>query len=286
MTHPVFTQRIAVLATMHHKEKAIAPILERELGLRVMVPEGLDTDAFGTFTRDRERPGTQVEAARLKAEKALELTGETLAIASEGVFAPHPSFPAIPCNRELVLLLDKTNQLEIVGQEFSLETNYSHTTVQDFQSALTFAEKVGFPEHGLVVMVSQSSKQPDEIFKGITSERQLLEAVMIALERSPNGTIHLETDMRALYNPTRMAVIEKATHDLVKKINCACPACATPGFELVERRPGLPCGLCGLPTPLTHIALYRCQRCEFTQEILFPDGLEVADPAQCNYCNP
>ncbi|WP_421658744.1 DUF6671 family protein [Leptothermofonsia sp. ETS-13] len=286
MAHPLFTQRIAVLATMHHKEKAIAPILEQELGIQVIVPEGLDTDAFGTFTRDRERPGTQVEAARLKAEKALDLTGETLAIASEGVFAPNPSFPAIPCNRELVLLLDKANQLEIVGQEFSLETNYSHTTVQDFQAALKFAEKVGFPEHGLVVMVSQSAKHPDEIFKGITSERQLLDAVTLALERSPNGTIHLETDMRALYNPTRMAVIEKATLDLVKKINCVCPVCSTPGFELIERRAGLPCGLCGLPTFLTHTALYRCQKCDFSQEIFFPDGMEVADPAQCNYCNP
>ena len=41
----------AVLATMHGKERAIAPLLQRTLGLAVKVPPGLDTDRFGTFSR-------------------------------------------------------------------------------------------------------------------------------------------------------------------------------------------------------------------------------------------
>jgi DNA-directed RNA polymerase subunit RPC12/RpoP len=286
VSHPVFQGRVAVLATKHQKERVIAPILEQELGVRVVVPEGFDTDQFGTFNRDRPRAGTQQQAARIKARAVLELTGETLAIASEGSFAPHPSFPMIPANRELVLLFDQMNDLELVGEELSIETNYSHQTIRSYAEALQFAEKAGFPEHGLVVMVSQSTQNPAEIFKGITQEQQLEEVVTAVLERSPDGTCHIETDMRALYNPTRMGVIAIATRNLVKLVQQECPACNTPGFTVIERQPGLPCGLCGSPTNLTHTAIYQCARCSFTQKIPFPDEMQFADPAQCSYCNP
>lgn len=282
----LFQGRVGMLATMHHKEKVIAPILEQKLGVQVVVPNHFDTDRFGTFTRDRARTGNQRQAARSKAEQVLELTHETLAIASEGTFLPYPSFPAIPSNHELVLLLDRANGIEVVGEAFSLETNYSHRTIKTVEQALEFAEKIGFPEHGLVVMLHPSSQQADEIVKGIVSEEKLIEVVGSMLKRSPSGTVHLETDMRALYNPTRMKVIEQATIDLVRTIQQACPQCNWPGFALMERRVGLPCGWCGLPTSLTHMAIYRCQKCEFQQEQWFPDGIETADPAQCAYCNP
>ncbi|MGV0104674.1 DUF6671 domain-containing protein [Nostoc sp. DSM 114160] len=113
----LFNDRLAVLATMHQKEKVIAPLLEQELGINVIVPQDFNTDIFGTFTREVKRPGTQIAAAKFKAEKALEFTGENLAIASEGSFTPHPLVPYIYCNREIVFFLDKINNLEIIGQE-------------------------------------------------------------------------------------------------------------------------------------------------------------------------
>jgi DNA-directed RNA polymerase subunit RPC12/RpoP len=284
--HPLFANRVAVLATMHHKEKVIAPILEQELGIKVIVPQNFDTDCFGTFTREVKRIGNQIEAARLKAETALLVTGETLALASEGTFGPHPSSPFIPCNREIVILVDKTKELEIVGQELSIETNFSSKIVESLQEAQDFADAVGFPEHALVVMLSSSAKSKDEIIKGITTTEQLLEAVQFALSNSENGKVYIETDMRALYNPTRMKNITKATHDLVSKLNSACPNCSCPGFGLVQKRKGLRCAYCNLPTQLTLAAIYKCQKCSFSQEILFPDGLQQADPSQCMYCNP
>lgn len=66
-----FQNRVCILATMHKKEQAIAPLLEKELEVKVVVPEAFNTDIFGTFTRDIKRLGTQLEAARLKAKKAL-----------------------------------------------------------------------------------------------------------------------------------------------------------------------------------------------------------------------
>ncbi|HEY9641099.1 MAG TPA: DUF6671 family protein, partial [Coleofasciculaceae cyanobacterium] len=284
MIHPFFANRVGVLATMHRKEKVIAPILEQELGIQLQVPENLNTDRFGTFTRDRDRPGDQRSTARLKAESALDLTGESLAIASEGSFGPHPSLPMIACNRELIVLVDRVHKLEIFGQEISIETNYRYTTVRSVEEAQIFAQTIGFPEHGLVVMPDASTQNPHDIVKGIVSEAELLTVVTEALRRSP--TLHLETDMRALYNPTRMNVIAKAAINLVAVIQSACPQCTYPGFEPVEYRTGLPCALCHFPTALTRVAIYHCQHCGFRQEKLFPDGIEAADPAQCQYCNP
>ncbi|NJK28340.1 MAG: hypothetical protein HC925_07555, partial [Coleofasciculaceae cyanobacterium SM2_3_26] len=94
MGHSYFENRVAAIATMHQKERAIAPIVEPALGIKTMVPPQFDTDAFGTFTRDVDRAGSQVDAARRKAQKALEVTGHTLAIASEGSLCfPIPAFP-------------------------------------------------------------------------------------------------------------------------------------------------------------------------------------------------
>ncbi|MEM9818854.1 MAG: DUF6671 family protein [Cyanobacteria bacterium P01_D01_bin.6] len=281
-----FAGRVAVIATMHHKERAIAPSLESALGVKTRVPPEFNTDSFGTFTRDVKRPTDQLNTARLKAAAALAATGETLAIASEGSFGPHPQIPFVPCDRELVLLLDRQHQFEIVGEALSTDTNHRAKTVHTVQEALDFAQTVGFPTHGVVVMRAANDCPPETIFKGITTEARLTEAVTLTLAQSPVKTAHIETDMRALYNPTRMKVIAKATQDLIRAIEHQCPNCDCPGFSIIRHNPGLPCELCGLPTLLTLSVSYHCQRCQFQQTKRFPDSRPVADPADCPYCNP
>ncbi|MDQ2100088.1 MAG: hypothetical protein QQW96_20870 [Tychonema bourrellyi B0820] len=286
MNPHLLLNRVAVLATMHQKEQVMAPILERELGVKILVPADLDTDSFGTFTREVKRLGTQIEAVRLKATKALEIAGETLAFASEGTFGPHPGMPYLPANREIVILLDIANNLELIGEYFSVETNYSHQLVSCTEEAQVFAKKVGFPEHALVIVVGDSTKDYAEIVKGIVTEKQLFDVVNAALKKSSRGQVHVETDMRAMYNPTRMKNIENATLDLVKKFYHFCPECGWPGFKVAERKIGLPCGLCHFPTQLVRSQIYQCQNCSYTKEELFPNGRETADPSQCQYCNP
>jgi hypothetical protein len=282
----LFTNRVAVLATMHQKERVIAPILAKEFGIKVTILEDFNTDLFGTFTREIKRLGTQIEAARFKAEKVLELTGESLALASEGSFAPHPSFPYISSNREIVILIDKQNNLEIIGEEFSTDTNHNYQTISSLEEAFNFTQKVGFPEHGVIVMTEENPQDSKGVFKGITTEAQLVEAVNFTLANSPTGTAHIETDMRAMYNPTRMKNIEKATLNLISKIKSVCPQCSTPGFEITQRVQGLPCVMCSAPTILTKSVIYQCKKCSFKTEKLYPDGIEFADPGQCMYCNP
>ncbi|GAB4376541.1 MAG: hypothetical protein Kow00121_23810 [Elainellaceae cyanobacterium] len=291
LTVRLFQGRIAVLATMHHKEQVIAPLLETELGMQVHLPSAfeidLDTDQFGTFTRDIKRPADQLNTARLKIQAALDKTGQTLGIASEGAFGPHPALPYLPCDREMVVLIDREHDLELVGQVVALETNYSHCQIRSYKEALEFGHKAGFPQHGLVVIAGVATGEVvdrQKLIKGIVTAAQLQEAVSWALTQAE--TVQVETDMRALYNPTRMKVIEQATQELLKQVKSVCPECEMPGFSVIERRPGLPCSLCRLPTSLIRTAVYQCQVCQFSQEILFPDGVEMADPTYCSYCNP
>lgn len=275
-----FLDRTGVLATMHQKEQAIAPLVEQALGLELHVPSDFDTDRFGTFTREVKRPAAQLETARLKAIAAMEQTGLSVGIASEGAFGPHPLLPYLATNRELVLLIDRDRNLELVGEYTSTETNFSHTEVNSPEAAQDFAAKAGFPNHALVVM----GKAERLIAKGITSVAELIEAVEAALRT--DGVAHLETDMRAMHNPTRMKAIAAATQHLIQQFQQRCPQCDWPGFAIAEREPGLPCELCHAPTELTLAVMYRCRACHFTQRNLFPNGMEAADPGQCPYCNP
>lgn len=278
-----FRDRTGALATMHQKEQVMAPILEQELGIQIVVPL-INTDEFGTFTRNIKRAGDQLNAARLKAEKAMALTELTLGFASEGSFGPHPSIPFLACDYEIVLLSDREHELELVGQALSTETNYAYQRITSVEAALAFAQKIDFPTHGLVAMSDAQPTQLLHIFKGITDEDQLIETVTWLLKKF--GQAHLETDMRAMHNPTRMNVIAEATRDLIDKINQRCPQCGYPGFGPVERQAGLPCALCGSPTELILAVTHRCQKCDFSSVSYFPDGQESADPGQCSYCNP
>jgi predicted Zn-ribbon and HTH transcriptional regulator len=210
---------------------------------------------------------------------------EEIAIASEGSFAPHPLIPYIYANREIIIFLDQENDLEIIGEVFSMETNFNHQTISSLEEAEEFAQKVGFPEHGLVISFDNISTGKTEFIKGITSKENLINSVETAIKNT-NGKFHIETDMRAMYNPTRMKNIAFATQDLINKINSLCPQCNTPGFMINQKIPGLPCELCHQPTSLIKAVIFQCQKCNFTQQQLFPNNQEFADPSLCEYCNP
>ncbi|MTJ49742.1 DUF6671 family protein [Dolichospermum sp. UHCC 0259] len=281
----IYNNRVAILATMHNKEKVISPLLKEHLGINVIVPEGLNTDVFGTFTREIQRPDTQVITARLKAQKALEMYEEKIVIASEGSFTPHPLIPYIYANREIIIFLDQENNLEIIGEIFSMETNFNHQTISCLEEAEEFAQKIGFPEHSLIISFDNVSLGKTEFIKGINSKENLINSVEIAI-KSTNGKFNIETDMRAMYNPTRMKNIALATQDLINKINSLCPQCHTPGFIINQKIPGLPCELCHQPTSLIKAVIFQCQKCNFSQQQLFPNNQEFADPSLCEYCNP
>lgn len=86
--------KTAVVATMHGKERVIIPTLA-PLGLAFLPRPPIDTDRFGTFTRDIRRAGSQKEALAAKARAGLAAAPEAdYAVASEGALArPAKSHP-------------------------------------------------------------------------------------------------------------------------------------------------------------------------------------------------
>lgn len=145
-----FQDVLAVLATMHGKERVIAPPLGRFLGLRVEPARGLDTDRFGTFSRDVERTGSQLDAAHAKIAAACVASPRIrVGLASEGSFGPHPFLPFV---REIVVLIDRQVGLDLIGHYADLGVNFAHAVVSDVGAVIAFVERVGFPEHGVIVM--------------------------------------------------------------------------------------------------------------------------------------
>lgn len=277
-----FKGRKAVIATKHKKEEVIAPILENELGLICVTIKELDTDKFGTFSGEIERVGDPVTILRKKCLMAIETSGINVSVANEGSFGSHPTIFFARADDELIMLLDKENDIEIIERELSLETNFDGTEIKSVDELLAFAGKIGFPSHGIIL------KKAKENFTGIIKESRTIDELIINYEilKNTDGSAYAETDMRAMYNPSRMRTIAKATEKLVQKIKSLCPECGTPGLGVVETENGLPCSMCSVPTRSTLKHIYRCQKCTFQMDKKYPFDKQVEDPQYCDFCNP
>jgi hypothetical protein len=280
--HKFFEGRSIVIATKHKKQHAIAPLLEKELGVICIVPEKLDTDVLGTFCGEIERTLSPIDAAKQKCMLAMELTGTDLAVASEGSFGAHPLLYFLPADDELLVLIDKKNGLEITVREVSTKTNYNAKEVSSEEDLLAFAQSALFPGHGLIL--KDKKEGYTAIAKGIVDAKELLETFRRFMKSY--GSVYVETDMRAHMNPSRMEVIEETTKKLIAKIKTTCPSCQTPGFGIKDTTPGLPCENCKAPTKSTLYHVYACQKCNHTHEAYFPNGKQEEDPTYCDRCNP
>jgi len=278
----MFEGRRLLVATNHGKEQVIAPILERVLGVHCLVDDSFNTDQFGTFTGEMERNDNALDTVRNKCRKAMEHTGLDLVVASEGSFGAHPTIFFAKLNEELLLLVDAKNGLEISVREWSLETNFDGQQVASLAELFEFVNRVQFPSHALILRKSATDMQ--EIEKGILDWAKLGESFLYFMQQF--GSVYVETDMRAMCNPSRMRVIEKTTFQLVEKIQSLCPTCAAPGFGCVGATPGLPCEMCNMPTNSVLSLTYSCLKCGETSEKKYPNDKRYEDPTYCNWCNP
>ncbi|MFT5847509.1 MAG: hypothetical protein ACJARX_002143 [Psychroserpens sp.] len=278
----MFKGRRLVIATKHKKENVIAPLLEDAFGVSCFVIDGFDTDALGTFTGEIERELDPINTARQKCLMAMDACNCDLGIASEGSFGAHPSIVFASADDEFLIFIDKKNNLEIIARVLSMETNFNAKQLATEKDLFDFAEFVKFPSHGLILRKSKNDNT--NVFKGIVNQNQLEEAFSSLIEKF--DSIYVETDMRALYNPSRMNVIETATKTLVEKIKSSCPQCHTPGFDVTDTKKGLQCDLCGSPTKSILSFMYSCQKCNFKKEDLYPHKKTTEDPMYCDYCNP
>lgn len=278
----MFAGRELIVATKHHKEKIIGPLVASVLQVKVITSDAFDSDVFGTFTGEVKRTDDALLCARNKCKAALALSGLDLAVASEGSFGPHPSLFFATANEELILLYDQKNKCEFTARALSLATNCDQKEIHSVAELKAFALKAKFPSHALILR--KEKNEFSDCVKGITDWDEL----NTCFERLIAGgkSVHIETDMRALYNPMRQEVILQATQNLIDRLLSECPSCKLPGYGFTQSRPGLPCGLCGFPTKSVIVHEFGCQFCNHTSEALYPNGKKKEDPMYCSNCNP
>lgn len=277
-----FKNRTVVIASIHQKETVIAPILEKELGVHCITATHINTDNFGTFSGEVERQQSPLSTAKLKCLAALANTNYDIAIASEGSFGAHPSLYFVPADEEIIFLLDTKNEVEIVASVISTNTNFNGCVIHNFNELKDFAIKAKFPSHGLIL--KDAEKKFTHVIKGITNWSHLEQAYQ---QLSSNGnTVFAETDMRAMYNPSRMLVIKEATEKLISIAKSTCPNCNTPGFAVTNVIRGLPCFLCNNPTNTVKQLIYTCNKCNYSITKPANQDKNFEDPMYCNYCNP
>jgi len=272
--------RIALL-TQHGKERVVAPRLRDVFGAELVVVRDFDTDTLGTFTRDVPREGIQLEAARRKAKLACELGGVSVGLGSEGAFVPGP-FGFGAWNVELVVLVDEALGVEIVGRAREPGL-FHHGTVRTIEELRAFACAADFPAHALVIR--PEGEDDPRVRKGLRTWDELEAAFIAVLRDAASGTVSIEHDLRAHLHPTRMANVDRAAEDLVERMSSPCPACGMPGFGRIGVVPGRPCRACGGPTMLPLAIEHGCVLCDHREQRPHGDA-ELADPYECEWCNP
>ncbi len=278
---PYADRRIALL-TQHGKERVIAPALEPGLGCTIEHVSGFDTDLLGTFTRETARAGSQLDAARRKARKGMELSGLDAGLASEGSFGPDPFTGMVPWNVELIAWLDDRMGIEVVGMAQG-PARSGHLLSDDWSAVEAFAQREGFPQHRLVLR--PESQNDTRMHKSIADWDRLRRCFDACQAQASNRQVFVETDLRAFANPTRMRLIEQAAQDLLQRLQSSCPACNAPGYWVTERIPGLACSACGRPTASCLAEVWSCPRCEY-QSRASKATRALANPRHCAYCNP
>lgn len=272
--HP-FTGRRAIIVTKHGKERAILPLVSERFAMygEMLI---IDTDAFGTFTGEIERKGSQLDALRAKLHAGAVATPyDGIVIASEGAFFPDPAFPMVTVDRELVGMLDLHSGLEIIGSSMSYDTNMTRSVAPD-EAALQLALlRLRFPIHAAIIRTG------DTIHKGLRDPEAVRRIVRDIWQAGAMPIV--ESDMRAHMNPTRMVAVADACRDALARAASRCPECNHPGFWAVDKVPGLSCGECGHPTTVARATIWSCEHCHYRREE--PVGI-AADPAFCDACNP
>lgn len=280
-----FGERKLGVATLHGKEQVIGPALMGVLPLSgySAIPD-VETDRFGAFSGEVQRTVDPLTACIAKVKHGAEVSGLDLVIASEGSFGPYPPAPFISCDEEILVLYDARDGAVFEHRHVSLETVFGGEECQRLAQVMVFAERMKFPEHHLVLRAKEKWEQGDALQKGIPTRELLRDhAERIIAAR---GSCWVETDMRAMANPTRMKVIGETAARFGQELSSTCPGCGDCWFRITEALTGLPCELCGWPTQSVRAYRRSCRSCGLQADGPRPDGKVHEEPGHCGHCNP
>ena len=275
-----------IIPTKHTKSIAIAPPFWNHLGASVL-EYYVDTDTLGTFSGEVEREGNALKCTRRKCEWALELLGDKVdyCIASEGSFGPHPHIPFLPCDQEILYFIDRKRGFHLHMVHLTEKTNYQMKALLSFEELQQFAEVAQFPSHALIIRPN-NREDGGILFKGIDTPATLEKAFKESLKASADGKVWVETDMRAQFNPSRMAAIGELADKLAQRLAKSCPKCMAPGWGRIKAEKGLHCEYCDQATEMIAHEIYGCVSCDHTETLPRNDGMKTAPQMHCGWCNP
>ncbi len=242
----------------------------------------MDTDSFGTFSGERPRSMGVRETLEGKVKLACELyPNRRLFLASEGSFAPHPEFPWIMANHEVLFFFDREKDLKLFADSLSIETVAISKEIHESTRIEDVLKEASFPEHALIIRSGADEKM---IFKGIKSKDELEKALKTCLNKGP--IVFVQNDLRSHMNPTRQKVIFSAGERLLEKLTSLCQSCGSPGFSVSETISGLPCQACGRASRFPEFMIFSCPSCGHKVKRPRLDGKKEIDPGECDFCNP
>ena len=279
--HPYQGKRI-VLTSKHDKLELVKPFFEQLVDCEVF-EEKLDTDQLGTFSGEIERTEPPRETAIRKAKLGMSATGARIGIASEGSIGPDPAIAFLHSDIEYCLLVDEENEIVISEMHRSFEIVAVTIRAIPGQDLSEFLQRADFPNHALIVSPHESDKS--NCIKGIRDNESLDRAISVCAELSPDGSVIIESDFRAMFSPSRQKNIAEAARLLAIRVANLCPQCQMPGWGRTGYEKGLHCSECGQHSPnAVRAEVLGCVKCDYTQR-----GNVIAteiDPAQCSFCNP
>ena len=273
-----FKNKTCLIVTKHQKEQVIAPVLKKILELNCINNPIIDTDSLGTFTGEIERLKNPLETVKDKCLLGARQPNIDFVVANEGSFGSHPLIPFVKVDEEYICIYDMKEQDFIVEKMIFFETNFSTELVTDLDQLDAVLLKLNFPSHGIIL------RAKDQFIKNIKDPILIKKNVKALLDKY--GQCNIDSDMRAMNNPTRMACISQLTLKLTNTLLSQCNQCGWHGFSVSREVAGFKCSLCYKPTKSILYQLYKCKKCAFELKKMFPHKKELEDPTYCDWCNP
>lgn len=282
------------VCSKHEKKSIIASVFPQDTFQCHTVE--FDTDTLGTFTPEKKRRWSQLDAALSKAIKAIELSNCDIGVGSEWSFHSTNLWLTTLCNELIVMRIRESHQPIIwsaswyIKHSISLELsdipndNIKQIIISECEQGYRFCiiwNKVK-PRKRLEKAILR--KRDRHIYKWINDYNILIQHIKSLLEWWYTS-VTLEHDFRAMYHEERQVIIKKACIDAYQKYTSHCPQCKGIGRWIDSKNTGLPCELCHMPSRERKEDIYLCRLCGHTHTQKRTDKL-YTDPSRCQYCNP
>ena len=261
------------------------------LGARLVVPDDLDTDQFGTFCGEVVRTGSALDAARAKARLGMGTAGLRYGLASEASYRSLPGL-GLPGHEELLLFVDDVRGIEVLESHRAavpFMTGCPVSAAADLPASVIEA----LPGQALIVRPSAGGDRSGgdrgggglgRGIKGINDIHVLHTAVAAVAGAAADGLALVDPELRAHHNPGRRQVLTGLARRLAHRLATPCPSCGSRGYGRVGIVSGLPCRTCSAPTELPMHEEHACAACPHRSTAHRPQ--RWADAGHCPVCNP